>query len=488
MKRVKGIFVDEAGAYTPGSLGDAASETSGQWPFIVGFTGQDRGVDGWTERSPVLSEKKMVELGLMKPIAFQGIGDAENPPQAGTEEAWEAYRSQMFADVKTAKTLKLPQPHELDAVVVAPTANVREFAHRIAKEHEQRGVPLKIWCFDPAARDSRWSTVVSGFEAPKRDGDPKRILVTAPSQIAEALHLHAECYDVLTPVNKFAMDQLRGRLNHVKNDETGAAREKARTYLRVQWLEAGRGEPYVRDVAAMTGFALREENETWCPLHAMIDKAAFDADEERKGLSEPEPIPDVSAIARRKRRRKEKQEWTPLQSTSPFVIELERKRAQRKKEKEDALRRANAATPVGVTKPQPAAPSPEPAHANGTARPTPPVQSPRASLFRTDAGALKDGEYSAKAEKKSITITVRGGTVENLSELANAFGATMYMGSLSMVVRDAVLDKKTGAELAKSLLAKLLSLNTASARRSSAKKPEHADSGERIEVRIPGSR
>jgi hypothetical protein len=328
MRRCRFLCLDEAGKYTPATVGSTAEELTGQWPYILGFTGRDAGIEGWTKRSPVLSVRQMIRSRLMKPIAFQGIGDARSPTAPGSEEAWKVYRSAMFANVRTAETLNLPQPHELDTVVIAPARHVREYAHRIAEEHKKKKIPLKIWCFDPAARDSRWSIIVNGFEAPKKEGDPKRILVAPSSQIAEALHLHAQNYDVLANVNTYAMDQIRGRLGHVRNTEkTSAEQEKARTYFRVQWLEGALGEAYIREVAAMMGYTIEPEDATWRPLQCMIDGQIFEKDKKRRGLSDAEPIPDTRAVARRKRRyQRGKATYTPLRSTSAFVIAEERKR------------------------------------------------------------------------------------------------------------------------------------------------------------------
>lgn len=486
MTRVGGIFVDEAGAYTPESLGDSSAELTGRMPYILGFTGQDRGTEGWMLRSPTISTQKMVELGLMKPIAFQGIGDARNPTAQGTEEAWAVYERQMFSDVKTATALKLPQPHEMDRVVVAPSACVREYAHRIQRQYEKRGTPVKVWCYDSTAGESRWPTIVNGFNAPKKEDSPIRVLVAPPGMMAEALTLSAQCYDILAKVNTHALDQTRGRLGHVRNDERGAARERTRTYFRVQWFEGGSGEPYIREVAKMMGFALEDEHETWRPLRNMIDLAAYEADGRRRGLSEPEPIPDAAAIAKRKNRRKEKRAWTPLQATSPFVIEVERAKAERKRLKEDAAARARAATPPGVTKPSAPAPSPHPASIPMIPSAAPAQPAPRASLFRSDTGALQDGDYEAKAGKTVLRIAVRGGTVENLADIASAYSLQSYMGALSMTVRDAVFEKKTGEELAKALLTKILKLVETSGARANAKRADHADSSNRIEMRFGG--
>ncbi len=407
------LLIDEAGAFTPGSLGDSMCQLNGgYWPYMVGFTGGDRGIEGW-QRSPTISTEKMIELGLMKPIAFQGIGDAQNPPAQGTEEAWSEYRKRMFTDEKTATTLGLPQPHELDTVVVVPTGNVREYAHRIKMEHNKRRIPIKIWCFDPASGDSRWSIIVNGFNAPKNEGDPKRILVAPPSQMSEALHLHAECYDILANMSKHPVDQTRGRLGHIRNDENGKLRNRARTYFRMQWLEGARGEAYIREVAKMMGYDLEDENETWQALRCMIDLDAHERDGKRRGLSEPEPIPDSSIIQRRKKRRASKTQWTPLKATSPLVIEQQRKAAERQARKSAAALSGEAHTTL------------------------------QANAFQP----RKNDEYTVTDGNESITIIVNErGFPMNLEALADKLAP--YGESFALLVKDAHQKGQRGQALA----------------------------------------
>lgn len=437
LRRGRFLSVDEAGAYTPGSLADSMSELSGERPLVLGFTGQDRGIEGWSKRSPVLSVQQMIRLKLMKPIAFMGLGDANNPPPVGTEEAWKAYADRMFSPEATAEALNLPQPHELDSVVIAPPKHLREYAHRIRKAHEEQGIPVKIWCFDPDARDSRWSIVVNGFNAPKEQGEPRRILVAPPSQMAEALHLHAECYDVLAPMNKFAIDQARGRLGHIRNSGSASEQSKARTYFRVQWLQGTSGEPYIREVASMMGYTLPDENATWQPLRCMIDATAYHADAKRKGLSEPEPIPDAARVQLRKRRMAAKQAWTPIKSTSPFVLEKERRRVEREAER----RRASY---------------------------VPPKQTGDAAQERTLGGGLLPSRQTLVVQRGKLRVSVETSTegkVSNIYDIVLQFGIHSYQASLAVKADNEFRAGKRGDALASAVVDEAIRLRGVADRR-----------------------
>ena len=440
MKRGRLLFIDEAGAYTPYSLGDSMNELSGEWPKIVGFTGQDRGIDGWT-RSPVLSIRQMIASGLMKPIAFMGIGDARNPPEQGSEEAWVAYRKHMFQNEKTASTLHLPQPHELDTVVIAPPGQLREYAHRILQAHEEEGKFVKVWCFDPQAGDSRWSIVVNGFNAPKQEGDPRRILVAPPSQMAEALHLHAECYDILTNMNRFAIDQACGRLGHIRNlSGTKNEQEKARTCFRIQWLEGASGEAYIREVAKKMGYALKEEGGTWIPLQCMIDWHAHERDRTRTKLSPPQPIPDSKAIRMRKKRSRKTVQApsTPLGSTSPYVLERERKRAEREAKLELGERLTE--------------------ETEGTIPMRRSFPSQQQKITVTGLKKSQNVFFVSQGKTQIFIVVEEDGMPSNLHNLATEFSVESYYGSLSAKVRAELEAGIRGGELAKTVLSELLRL------------------------------
>ncbi len=457
--RCRFLAIDEAGRYTPAALGDSISQLSGKWPYMVGFTGSDTGVEGWTERSPVLSVRQMIALNLMKPVAFAGIGDPEHAPQEGSEEAWAAYRANMFQNEKTAKTLGVPQPHELDSVVVAPSQNVREYAHRIIQAHEQEGIPVQVWCFDPDAGNSRWSIVVNGFNAPKKKGDPKRILVAPPSQMSEALHLHAQCYDVLAHMGSYAIDQTRGRLGHIRNMEGGRKeQEKARTYFRVQWFAGAKNEAYIREVAAMMGYELSDENEAWVPLQCMVDKNAYERDTARKGLSKAEPIPDTLAIQKRKKRKREKLNSTPLKATSTFVVEKEKRKAERKAAK-GLQEVAQTGRPAFVST-QPSRP------AFASAQSVPQKQ---------------QMTFTVLEGKKTITIVVgENGMPVNLHDIAGKFGIREYHGLLeSKVLQEfRAPNALRGTALAEVVLREAIRLQGVQARRSGQAVSSNGDGSE----------
>lgn len=417
MPRARLLVIDETGACTPGSLNDSITQLSGQEPYMVGFTGQDRGVKGWTDRSPILSITQMVRLGLMKPIGFQVIGDAQDPPAQGTEEAWEQYAIHIFEQVQTATTLQLPQPYELDTVVVAPAPHVREYAHRILEIHNQQNIPVKVWCFDPAAGNSRWSIIVNGFNAPKHTGDPRRVLVAPPSQIAEALHLNAECYDILANMSTYAIDQTRGRLGHIQN-RAGTPKEcaKARTYFRVQCLRGGHDEAYIRIVASKMGFKLPDDNAQWKSLHSMIDLNAYERDTQRKNLGPIQQIPDTKAVQKRKQSSgKALSPETPLKATSSFVIEKQRLQAEQSAERSRTQQKS--CLPKTETK--------------------------------TAKGLSKNSTFTSSSYGRVTIIVDENGQPVNLENIAEQFNIHSLKGVfINTVMRAFRTGNKRGAELA----------------------------------------
>ncbi len=299
-ERCKGLFLDEAGLLNPAVIGDSVTQLVSHEPIVIGVTGQDKGVAGW-QRSPSISEAKMIELGLMKPVSYAGIGDPENPPSAGSEEAWQAYEEAMFEDYQTAEILGISQPHEVDTVVVLKAARVHEYAKRIRLAHEARNVPVNVFIYSTGA-GNRKTEVLKAFKAPKKKNEPRRILVAEDKLIAESLTIpNAQCYDILDVVSDFDMDQIRGRLGHVRNTDIEQEQAVARTVIRQQFLHKGR-DPYVRTAARKQGYALPDEDAAWRPLHSMIDRKSHDIDAARKELKKVKAlsIPDAPVARRRK--------------------------------------------------------------------------------------------------------------------------------------------------------------------------------------------
>lgn len=207
----------------------------------------------------------------------------------------------MFQDCETAKILGIRQPHEVDTVVVLKAARVHEYAKRIRLAHEERGVPVEVFIYSTGA-GNRKTEVLKAFKAPKKKNEPRRILVAEDKLIAESLTIpNAQCYDVLDVVSDFDMDQIRGRLGHVRNTDSAQEQAVARTVIRQQWLHKGR-DPYVRTAVRKQGFALPDEAAVWRPLDVMIDRKSYETDTARKELKKVKalPIPDAPVARRRK--------------------------------------------------------------------------------------------------------------------------------------------------------------------------------------------
>ncbi|MBT5468488.1 hypothetical protein HOK40_02230 [Candidatus Peregrinibacteria bacterium] len=330
-KRCKVIFMDEAGRLSPYSVGDSVAQLSGEFPIEIGVTGYDKGVEGWT-RSPEISEEQMIAMGLMKPVSYIGIGDAENPPSPGTEEAWKSYEEAHFEDYGAAKELGIPQPHEMDTVICAKADNVHEYAKRIEIAHAKKKIGVEVFVYHADAKN-RKSSVLNAFKSPKKKGDPKRILVATNTLIAEAHTIpNAEVYDVVDPMTPYMMDQLRGRLGHVRNlSGTDDEKENARTIIRELFLYKGK-DPFVRAMAKKFGFeaSVPDDNATWPPMKNMIGYAKYVADGAKSVFKKGQAILDAPKVWRRKRKAQGgvvEKVGTPLEHTNPHAEAIAQKRA-----------------------------------------------------------------------------------------------------------------------------------------------------------------
>ncbi len=341
--RCRAVFLDEAGYYNPDTVSDSMMQISGHDQIVVGITGQDRGIagreqrdsGGWN-RSPSISKARMIEMGLMKPIAYQNFGDTENAASPGSQEAWQQYRDIMFESVKTAETLGLPQPHEVDKLVVVRAVRVHQYAKNIALAHAEMGIPVEVYCYH-AGLGNKKSDMLKAFNAPKKAGDPVRILVGTDNLLSDALTFpNVHCIDIVDNVSKYSRDQLCGRLGHIRNlpgeNETPDEeyeRSVARTYFREQVLHKGQ-DPYLRTVAAQEGYAeeIPDEGAVHIPLRIMIDAKGYREDFEWEDLSDPEPLPDTPKVRRRKQRVKGAMPFVgiPLVLTNSVSLRNEMKR------------------------------------------------------------------------------------------------------------------------------------------------------------------
>jgi len=369
--RCRLLLLDEAGYYNPDTVSDSVQQLSNQDQIVIGVTGQDRGIAGCEERdvggwkrSPTISEAQMIKMGLMKSVAYQSFGDTENPASPGSQEAWQQYRDIMFEPVQTADTLGLPQPHEVDKLVVVKGARVHQYAKNIALAHAEMGIPVEVYCFH-AGLGAKKQDMLKAFNAPKKDGDPLRIMVGVDTMLSDALTFpNIGCIDIVDNVYRYPRDQLRGRFGHIRNlpgededEHDEYLRSVARTYFREQVLHKGQ-DSYLRTAAKDQGYAddISDEDAKHIPLRIMIDSDGYREDWDCEDLSEPEPLPDTPTIQRRKHRAKgigalPAFVGEPLDLTNPVSIEKEKKRLesqrkrlaareQKKREEHEAIEQA----------------------------------------------------------------------------------------------------------------------------------------------------
>lgn len=297
------LLLDEAGMMNPLTAGSSIQDLTGAAPLIVGVTGQDKGIEMWNA-SPTISEQRMIELDLMKPIAYTNFGDPINPPSAGSEEAWNDYRAMMFTDDETAELIGVDSVKNVDLIVVLKQGRVHEYATRIRNAHKEEALPVQIFVLHTDAGD-RKAEIIKAFNAPKKPGEPRRVLVSSDGLVSDALTMpNVHCIDVLDVVYDNPMDQLRGRLGHVRNNLGSLEeRQNARTRIRQQNLHQGR-DPYVRTVAKQQGYKhdVPDEDAGWIDGRLMIGGEQYIQDGKRPNIGKPHLIPDTPKAWRRKQK------------------------------------------------------------------------------------------------------------------------------------------------------------------------------------------
>jgi len=329
MPRHSQIIIDEGGKLDPYDVADTTQRLSGRAPNILASTANDEGIHGWTERSPKLTKGRSVQLNLTRSIGFQMLGTGKKIYPAGSEGAWKTYREEMFQPVQAATKLKIPQPYELDALVVVPTKELRELAFRIEKAHLEEGISVDVHCFDSQAGSDRWKVIEHGLKAPKQKGDPRRVIVAPPALLTTGVCLPIQCIDLLANLQPHELDQLLGRLFHARN--LGGS-NKLRTYFR-QMIHTGRCVVKLREIAEQMGFELPEEGAVWVPGQCAIDLGAKERDDKRRGMGDAAPVAD----AKRKLQKEDTKAWQSVMAgnnaKSPFVRTLLFDAAERKRKK-----------------------------------------------------------------------------------------------------------------------------------------------------------
>ncbi|MBM3231139.1 hypothetical protein FJZ28_02310 [Candidatus Peregrinibacteria bacterium] len=483
-KRCRLLLLDEAGQYNPGMVCDTVAEASQKMPVIVGVTAQDKGIQGW-DVSPSISRTKMIELGLMKPIAYATIGDAAHPPSAGSEQAWKAYEQSLFEDYETAKHLGVEQPHDMDTVTIVSNNRAHEYARRIRLAHARRGVPVEVFVFHPDAGERKMN-VLKAFKAPKKEGDPRRILV-ATEEIAFSHSMpNVHCIDFADDISMNAKEQAAGRLGHVRND-TGSARERAvaRTVVREQHFHKCK-ELYIRRAAKQNGFTVSDEHAVWSPMHIMIDGLAYQADEERQGLAEPVPIADTPQVRRRKQRTQAdmRQEFVgdPLVFHNPHAAAKEARRMEKQRLRLETRARLAAEAAQSQNGRSMNVPSDRgegqrhtsvwPTSSNGSrAHATPPAQVPVRSTQLVTPISVKEG-----ADSITIHVDEHGWLTQACITTIASMAPTGYENALyARIAYDLRRENLRGEALARAVIGKLNKVRE-SADRHSKIKPKEANS------------
>lgn len=289
------VLADEAGKLTPSAL--RKNLDHGTKTVVVGLAateGQQTTLGDWV-RSPCLDVGRSVELRITKPISFAFIGHQGERHAPGSTEAWKQYETALFTDAPLLSKLKLPQPYEVNGLVIVPSSAIQAFALRLEQAYAERQLPVEVYRYDTSIGPDRWKQIEYTLRGTA--GKVPRKIVTTANFIGTGTNLQIDSIDVLAKVRPEDLHQLLGRLYHQRN-MTGKA--GARTYFRQQAFDTT--TPIVLErVAKEMGIDLPTEGALWRPFQCAIDRSAKEEDDRRRGLPPAEPVPQYTAIAKQVR-------------------------------------------------------------------------------------------------------------------------------------------------------------------------------------------
>lgn len=431
------MVVDEAGKYNPNALRHSAEYLSKRAPMLLGFTGQDKGVEGWV-RSPNMSIDRSIELGLTKPVAFSFVGSQEKSFPQGSEGAWKQYAEQFFASAPIATALKLRQPWDSDGFIVVPPDKVWEYGHRIAALYEANGKAVDVSCYDSKLGQDRWKVMEDTLRIPRKKGEPPRKIVAPGGQVAIGLDVPIDSIDVLCALREPDMDQLLGRLFHQRKL---GGRQEDRTYFRQQVVDETNFIE-LRKIAKELGFALPETAARWRNLQCGVDLKAKKADDKRaKKFGPPQDVPDARRPRADKTPKRSADDLQSMEITSPYLLRLQEEKEQR------LMAKGMAAAGVETR--------------NGTPSN---VISGKAKIMGKESTVVLEVDAHGKPLASSI------------AELARRHGLTSLEGALKSFVDMKYSDTLRGEALAKAVGGKVHTMLETRARRSMASRAsESAD-------------
>lgn len=293
-RHVQVILCDEAQRRQPLAFQEpVVSAGAQQMPLVFAAGSQWYGKD-WGCRSPVHSFPESIRRGILPDLGVRLLPSAEETHYpAETDEALEQLLKFFFQPLKAFEQFKLPQPFDVNTLVVVHNRLVDPVVERLREAFAGRGVTATIRPFHGTEEDREALQI--WFDA---ESEGPNILVSSATIVKESLDLLSLRHLIVgTKVSADVLYHLIGRLAHGRVQRNNSDR----MLLTLQQLADSNlaATPFV---AIDHGQEFSEDGFTWINGQALMSDRAFQRDKRLlKGAGHSRGRVKVPGHGRRKR-------------------------------------------------------------------------------------------------------------------------------------------------------------------------------------------
>lgn len=293
-RHVQVILCDEAQRRQPIAFQEpVVAAGASQMPLVFAAGSQWYG-KAWECRSPVHSFPESIRRGILPDLGVRLFPSANQPHYpAETEESLEQLLKVFYQPLDSFKELRLPQPYDVNTLVVVHTRLVDTVVERLRQAYAERNTPATVRPFHGNEEDREALQIWFDTEA-----NGPNVLVSSATIVKESLDLLSLRHLVVgAKVSADVLYHLIGRLAHGRGQLSKADRMLVTLQ---QFADSNLGAtPFV---ALDHGQTFSETGFQWINGHALMSDRAFRRDSRR--LKQARRSPDsveVPSHGRRKR-------------------------------------------------------------------------------------------------------------------------------------------------------------------------------------------
>jgi hypothetical protein len=272
-RHVQVILCDEAQRRQPLAFQEPVVAAGGRAVPLVFAVGSQWYGKAWERRSPVHSFPESIRRGILPDLGVRLFPSANEPHYpAETEESLEQLLKSCFRPLNSFKELRLPQPYDVNTLVVVHTRLVDTVVEKLRQAYAERNSPATVRPFHGNEEDREALQIWFDTE-----GEGPNVLVSSATIVKESLDLLSLRHlAVGANVSADVLYHLIGRLAHGRGQLN-----KLDRMLLTQQQFADSNLAATPFVVLDHGQTLPEAGFTWINGHALMSDRAFQHDSRR---------------------------------------------------------------------------------------------------------------------------------------------------------------------------------------------------------------